>query len=149
MSLPFGLHREVDALLGEYLAQKRTNRDHFPSGAFFRSSSTDSFTTDDGSFEQQESQTSTSAVMERILRRRSLQLRDQQQAWLVVPTSVHFRMPLLSFSFPPPTPSHSFCVKTLCLLFFSDLVIFNQRAFVLMILFRTILQFYPLYNTFF
>ncbi|CAA6665449.1 unnamed protein product [Spirodela intermedia] len=100
VSLPFGLHREVDALLGEYLAQKRTNRDNFPSAAFFRSSSTDSFTTEDGSFEQQESQTSTSAVMERILRRRSLQLRDQQQAWLESPEGqrmLEFRRSLPSF----------------------------------------------------
>uniref|UniRef100_A0A1D1YGD6 RNA helicase n=1 Tax=Anthurium amnicola TaxID=1678845 RepID=A0A1D1YGD6_9ARAE len=81
VTLPIGLHREVDVLLGEYLAQKRRSRDNFPSAAFSRSSSTDSFAADEGLFEQQEAKTSSSVVMERILRRRSLQLRNQQQAW--------------------------------------------------------------------
>ena len=86
MSLPFGLHREVEALLGEYLARKRTNRDNVPP-SFLRSNSTDSFTTDDGSFDQRDSQSSPNAFMERILRRKSLQLREQQQVWQVGLTS--------------------------------------------------------------
>ncbi|XP_008811383.1 DExH-box ATP-dependent RNA helicase DExH3 [Phoenix dactylifera] len=81
VSIPNGLQREVDHLLGEYLARKRTNRGSFPDIAFSRSSSTDSFTTDEGLPEQQDPQLSTSVVMEKILRRRSLQLRNQQQAW--------------------------------------------------------------------
>ncbi|XP_010926080.1 DExH-box ATP-dependent RNA helicase DExH3 [Elaeis guineensis] len=79
VSIPNGLQREVDHLLGEYLARKRTNRGSFPNIAFSRSSSTDSFTTDEGLSEQQDPPTS--VVMEKILRRRSLQLRNQQQAW--------------------------------------------------------------------
>ncbi|XP_072964463.1 DExH-box ATP-dependent RNA helicase DExH3-like [Typha angustifolia] len=81
VSLPVGLQREVDALLGDYLAQKRINRGSFSGVAFSRSSSSDSFATDEGFFEQQDPQTSTSTVMEKILRRRSLQLRNRQQTW--------------------------------------------------------------------
>jgi len=81
VSIPSGLQREVDALLTDYLARKRTNSGNFPSAAFSRSSSTDSFATDEGFFDQQDNQTSTSAVMERIHRRKSLQLRNQQAAW--------------------------------------------------------------------
>ncbi|CAO2193358.1 unnamed protein product [Urochloa humidicola] len=80
VAIPAGLQREVDALLADYLARKRTNSGNFPSAAFSRSSSTDSFATDEGFFDQQDNQT-TSAVMERIQRRKSLQLRNQQAAW--------------------------------------------------------------------
>jgi ATP-dependent RNA helicase DHX36 len=77
------LQREVDALLTDYLARKRMNSGSFPNAAFSRSSSTDSFATDEGFFEQQDNQTSTSAVMERIQKRKSLQLHNQQAAWQV------------------------------------------------------------------
>nr|CAB3472473.1 unnamed protein product [Digitaria exilis] len=87
VSIPAGLQREVDALLEDYLARKRTNSGNFPSAAFSRSSSTDSFATDEGFFDQQDNQTSTNAVMERIQRRKSLQLRNQQAAWQVVVVS--------------------------------------------------------------
>ncbi|XP_062191731.1 DExH-box ATP-dependent RNA helicase DExH3-like isoform X1 [Phragmites australis] len=81
VSIPAGLQREVDALLAGYLARKRMNSGTFPNAAFSRSSSSESFATDEGFFEQQDNQTSTSAVMERIQRRKSLQLRNQQAAW--------------------------------------------------------------------
>lgn len=83
VSIPIGLQREVDALLGDYLSRKRANRESFPTTPFSRSSSTDSFATDEGLFEQQEPQSSTRPVMEKILRRRSLHLRNQQQNWQV------------------------------------------------------------------
>ncbi|KAJ0962773.1 hypothetical protein J5N97_027895 [Dioscorea zingiberensis] len=81
VSIPIGLQREVDALLGDYLSRKRVNQESFPIAPFSRSSSTDSFATDEGLLEQQESQSSISPVMEKILKRRSLQLRNQQQNW--------------------------------------------------------------------
>lgn len=81
--IPFGLQREVDSLLTDYLTRKRANPESFPSSPFSRCSSADSIATDDGFFEQQDTQTSTSTVMEKILRRRSLQLRNQQAAWQV------------------------------------------------------------------
>lgn len=83
VSIPVGLQREVDALLGDYLSRKRTNRESFPNLPFSRSSSTDSFAADEGLFEQQDTQAPTSIVMEKILRRRSFQLRNQQQSWQV------------------------------------------------------------------
>uniref|UniRef100_M8AXW3 RNA helicase n=1 Tax=Aegilops tauschii TaxID=37682 RepID=M8AXW3_AEGTA len=81
VSIPSGLQREVDALLADYLARKRTDSGNFPNAAFSRSSSTDSFATDESFYEQQDNQTSTNVVMERIQRRKSLQLRNQQAAW--------------------------------------------------------------------
>uniref|UniRef100_A0ACD5TS24 Uncharacterized protein n=1 Tax=Avena sativa TaxID=4498 RepID=A0ACD5TS24_AVESA len=81
VSIPLGLQREVDALLADYLARKRTDSGNFPNAAFSRSSSTDSFMTDEGFYEQQDNQTSTNVVMERIQRKKSLQLRNQQAAW--------------------------------------------------------------------
>jgi ATP-dependent RNA helicase DHX36 len=83
VSIPSGLQREVDALLSDYLARKRTSSGSFPNAAFSRSSSTDSFATDESFLEQQDNQTSTSAVIERIQRRKSLQLRNQQESWQV------------------------------------------------------------------
>ncbi|XP_072985562.1 DExH-box ATP-dependent RNA helicase DExH3-like [Typha latifolia] len=100
VSLPVGLHREVDALLEEYLARKCTNRGSLPSVPFSRSSSSDSFATDEGRFEQQDPHTSTSAVMEKILRRRSLQLRSQQQSWQESPDGqrmIEFRRSLPAY----------------------------------------------------
>ncbi|XP_078431159.1 DExH-box ATP-dependent RNA helicase DExH3-like [Wolffia australiana] len=85
VSIPFGLHREVDALLREYLAHKRSNRDTIPPGTLLRSSSSDSFMTEDSIIDQQDPYMSTSPAVERILRRKSLQLREQQQAWLESP----------------------------------------------------------------
>lgn len=81
VSIPIGLQREVDALLGDYLSRKRANCESFPTAPFSRSSSTDSFATDEGLFEQQEPQSSASPVMEKILRRKSLHLRNQQRNW--------------------------------------------------------------------
>lgn len=49
--------------------------------------------TDEGLFEQLEPLASSRSVMEKILARRNLQLREQQQAW-----QVHFFLPVLFFS---------------------------------------------------
>ena len=48
-----------------------------------RSSSNGSIGTDEGLFELPEPLASSNAYMEKILRQRSLQMRDQQQAWQV------------------------------------------------------------------
>ncbi|RZC58134.1 hypothetical protein C5167_005440 [Papaver somniferum] len=77
----FGLERRVDVLLREHFSRKPWNIGSMPKVSFSRSSSYGSIATDDGLFEQQELQTSTSAVMEKIIKRRSLHLRSQQQAW--------------------------------------------------------------------
>ncbi|KAK6241891.1 Helicase [Theobroma cacao] len=81
VNLNFGLLKRVDAYLGEYLFQKSRTKESFPDNCFSRSSSNSSIVTDEGLVEQPEPLASSSAVMEKILWRRSLQLRDQQQAW--------------------------------------------------------------------
>lgn len=80
VSIPMGLQREVDDSLQNYLARKRKNQESFPNVPLLRSSSTDSFGTEEGLSDQQGSQTH-SPVMEQILRRKSFQLRTQQQDW--------------------------------------------------------------------
>ncbi|XP_012075702.1 DExH-box ATP-dependent RNA helicase DExH5, mitochondrial isoform X2 [Jatropha curcas] len=81
VSLPLGLLRRVDAYLGEHLFQKSKTKESFPDFSISRSSSSSSLATDEGLFEQPEPLASSKAVMEKILFRRSLQLRDQLQAW--------------------------------------------------------------------
>ncbi|KAG7032056.1 DExH-box ATP-dependent RNA helicase DExH5, mitochondrial, partial [Cucurbita argyrosperma subsp. argyrosperma] len=80
VSLPPGLLRRVDEHLGEFLSQKSRFK-CFQDNSVSRSSSSGSIATDEGLFEQPELQASSKAVMEKILWRRSLHLRDQQHAW--------------------------------------------------------------------
>ncbi|KAF6167383.1 hypothetical protein GIB67_020689 [Kingdonia uniflora] len=79
VSIQFGLQRRVDALLREYLSRKPISGGTSLDSGFSRSSSSCSIATDESFFEQQE--VPTSFAMEQVLRRRSLQLRNQQQAW--------------------------------------------------------------------
>ncbi|XP_059649653.1 DExH-box ATP-dependent RNA helicase DExH5, mitochondrial-like [Cornus florida] len=79
--LPPGLQRRVHDYLGEYLSQKSGSMDSFRSVDFSRSSSNGSIATDEGLFEQPEPLPHSKVAMERIICRRSLQLRNQQQAW--------------------------------------------------------------------
>ncbi|CAK7326664.1 unnamed protein product [Dovyalis caffra] len=79
VNLPLGLLQRVDSYLGDYLYQRSRTNNNFPD-TFSRSSSS-SLSTDDGLFEQPESLASSKAVMEKILWRRSMQLRDQQRTW--------------------------------------------------------------------
>ncbi|RVX12529.1 DExH-box ATP-dependent RNA helicase DExH5, mitochondrial [Vitis vinifera] len=81
--LPLGLDRRVEAHLEEYLSQKFTTNENFQDIAFSRSSSTSSIATDEGLFEQPEPLAVSRSVIEKIVWRRSLQLRNQQQAWQV------------------------------------------------------------------
>lgn len=80
--LPFGLQREVHAHLKEYLSQKSMSRESFSDKTLSRSIGNSSVT-EEGFYEQQESLTQTSVVMERILKRKSLRIRNQQQDWQV------------------------------------------------------------------
>ncbi|TYJ43624.1 hypothetical protein E1A91_A03G165900v1 [Gossypium mustelinum] len=80
VSLNFGLLKRVNAYLGEYLSKKSRNKESFSDNCFSRSSSNSSIVTE-GLFEQPEPLASGTAVMEKILLRRSSLLRDQQQAW--------------------------------------------------------------------
>ncbi|XVE53139.1 hypothetical protein DITRI_Ditri02bG0180200 [Diplodiscus trichospermus] len=81
VNLNSGLLKRVDAYLGEHLSKKSRTKGSFSDNCFSRSSSNSSIVTDEGLFELPEALASSTAVMEKILWRRSLQLRDQQQAW--------------------------------------------------------------------
>lgn len=83
MALPLGLLRRVDSYFGEYLSQKAKTRESFSDISFSRTSSSCSIATDEGLFEQPEPLAASKTAIEKILRRRSLQLRGQQQAWQV------------------------------------------------------------------
>ncbi|XP_042504462.1 DExH-box ATP-dependent RNA helicase DExH3-like isoform X1 [Macadamia integrifolia] len=100
VTISFGLQGRVDAQLREYLYRKPMKRKTFPNAAFSRTSSSGSIATDEGFFEQPESQIPNSVVLEKILRRRSLQLRNQQQAWKESPEGqkmLEFRRSLPAF----------------------------------------------------
>lgn len=80
MILPFGLQKDVDSLLKSHLSLKLKSRGD---SSLSRSSSDLSTVTDEGLYERQEPLAQNSVVMEKILRRKSLQLRSQQQDWKV------------------------------------------------------------------
>ncbi|XP_059443862.1 DExH-box ATP-dependent RNA helicase DExH5, mitochondrial isoform X2 [Corylus avellana] len=100
VALPLGLLRRVDSYFGEYLSQKAKARENFSDVSFSRTSSSCSIATDEGLFEQPEPLAASKTVLEKILRRRSLQLRDQQQAWQESPEGrkmLEFRMRLPAY----------------------------------------------------
>ncbi|KAL6011533.1 hypothetical protein ACLOJK_001981 [Asimina triloba] len=80
VSIPASLHRSVDALLTEHLARKPSTKGSFPGITSSRISGSNNYGTE-AAPGLHEPQKPVSVVMERILRRKSLQLRDQQEAW--------------------------------------------------------------------
>ncbi|KAL5544898.1 hypothetical protein UlMin_008682 [Ulmus minor] len=78
--LPFGLQTEVDYHLKAYLSQKEMSR-----GSLSDVSSSDRFFNDEEFYEQQEPSNHYSVARERILRRKSLEMRYQQQEWQETP----------------------------------------------------------------
>lgn len=82
VTLPTVLQRKVDALLAEHLSRKPAKKGG-STGRSFSMLNNDGSVGTEGLFEQQEPPRHTSVVMEKILRRKSLQLRDKQQDWLV------------------------------------------------------------------
>ncbi|XWS60984.1 hypothetical protein CRYUN_Cryun07bG0086300 [Craigia yunnanensis] len=79
--LPFGLQRDVDLHLNAYLSRKAMSSGSFSDKPLPRSSSGGRIAADKVPIEHQEPFTQISVVMEGILRRRSLQLRNKQQEW--------------------------------------------------------------------
>ncbi|KAK9115062.1 hypothetical protein Syun_021859 [Stephania yunnanensis] len=77
--IQFSLQRRVDSLLKDYSAGKPLLNGPYSCNSFSRSTSSSSIATEEGLFAVQEPQTS--AAMDKFLRRKSLQMRDQQQAW--------------------------------------------------------------------
>ncbi|KAK2635298.1 hypothetical protein Ddye_030090 [Dipteronia dyeriana] len=85
VTLPLGLLRQVDSFLGDYRSQKLRIKRIFPDSSFSRITSDSSLATEEGLFDQLEPLASSKSVMEKILRRRSLQMRDQLQTWQASP----------------------------------------------------------------
>ncbi|KAJ8437201.1 hypothetical protein Cgig2_007551 [Carnegiea gigantea] len=85
VAIDFGLQRRVDAYLADYLSRKSKSANALQDNGFSRSSSSGSIATDEGLFEQSEPLTYNSSVIERITKRRNLQLRDQQLSWQECP----------------------------------------------------------------
>ncbi|OMO51588.1 Double-stranded RNA-binding protein [Corchorus capsularis] len=83
--LPLGLQRDVDFHLRAYLSRKAMSSGSFSDKPLPASSSGGRISADEVSIEQQEPFTQNSIVMERILRKRSLQIRNKQQEWLDSP----------------------------------------------------------------
>ncbi|KAF7819932.1 DExH-box ATP-dependent RNA helicase DExH3 [Senna tora] len=97
--LPFGVHREVDSHLIAHLSKKSTSLGGFSDKSLHRSSSA-SILVDDGVFEEPQPLVQNSVVAEKIHRRKSLQLRNQQQDWQESPEGqkmLEFRRSLPSF----------------------------------------------------
>ncbi|KAK9676282.1 hypothetical protein RND81_11G066600 [Saponaria officinalis] len=76
-----GLQSRVDAFLADYLSHKSKDGNALKDNAVPKSSSGSSIAIDEGLFEQPEALNLSSVVMERIIRRQNLHLRDQQLAW--------------------------------------------------------------------
>lgn len=85
VTIDFGLQRRVDAYLADYLSRKSKTANALQDTGFSRSSSNGSIATDEGLFEQPEPLTYNSSVIERITKRRNLQLRDEQLSWQECP----------------------------------------------------------------
>ncbi|XP_022738785.1 DExH-box ATP-dependent RNA helicase DExH3-like isoform X2 [Durio zibethinus] len=98
--LPFGLQRDVDLHLKAYLSHKDMSRGSFSDKPWSRSCAGGRIAADEVPIEHQEFFTQNSDVMERILRRRSLQLRNKQQEWQESPEGqkmVEFRRSLPAY----------------------------------------------------
>ncbi|XP_057415627.1 DExH-box ATP-dependent RNA helicase DExH3 [Lotus japonicus] len=85
VTLPFTVHREVDAHLLTHLSHKATKRIGALDDSLRTSSDARGIPANDGVYEQPEPMTHNSVVKEKILQRRSLQLRQQQQDWQECP----------------------------------------------------------------
>lgn len=82
--LPFGVQREVEGHLRLYQSYKSVTKGSFSNSYLPKSGIAENFANNNGLFEHQEPSTTQSVVMEKILRRKSLQLRNQQQDWQVL-----------------------------------------------------------------
>lgn len=81
--LPFGLQRDVDLHLKAYLSHNAISSGSFLDKHLQKPSSAGRIAAEEVPIEHQKPFTQNNGVMERILRQRSLQLRDKQQEWQV------------------------------------------------------------------
>ncbi|KAI3472778.1 hypothetical protein Pfo_031283 [Paulownia fortunei] len=97
--LPFGLQRLVDSHLRAHLSKRAVNKENFAHDAFSTSNAGQSLLIDEG-FDEQEEPSTQSVIAERIVRRRSLQIRNKQQDWQESPEGqrmLEFRRSLPSY----------------------------------------------------
>lgn len=78
--LPFGLEKEVNSHLRAHLSKKAVNKDNLLNS--YPASNEDKGQLM-GGFEEKEKPSTKSAIAERILLQRSLQMRNKQQDWQV------------------------------------------------------------------
>nr|XP_027191476.1 DExH-box ATP-dependent RNA helicase DExH3 isoform X2 [Cicer arietinum] len=100
VTIPYGVHREVDTHLLAHLSHKATNRLGSLDDSLHRSSNDGSIPGDKGIFEHVEPMSHNSVVKEKILQRRGLQMRQQQQGWQESPEGIkmlEFRSSLPAF----------------------------------------------------
>ncbi|GAB2295267.1 hypothetical protein Dimus_029440 [Dionaea muscipula] len=98
--LPFGLQKDVNFLLKKYLSQKSKSGKDLSDPSISRSSSNGSLNSDNMGSEQSEPAVRTSVVLERVLRQKSLLLRNQQKDWQDSPEGqkmVEFRRSLPAY----------------------------------------------------
>ncbi|WVZ22928.1 hypothetical protein V8G54_001472 [Vigna mungo] len=99
--LPFDVHKEVDARLHAHLSQKATgSKWSYLNDSLHKSSDSVYFPANKGMHEQPEPLTHNSVLKEKILQRRSLQLRHRQQDWQESPEGqkmLKFRRSLPAF----------------------------------------------------
>ncbi|XP_038879207.1 DExH-box ATP-dependent RNA helicase DExH3 [Benincasa hispida] len=99
--LPFGVQREVEGHLRLYQSShKSVSRGCFSNSYLPKDGVAENYANNNGPFEHQEPLTTQSVVMEKILRRKSLQLRNQQQDWQESPEGqkvIEFRKSLPAF----------------------------------------------------
>ncbi|KAL8056715.1 hypothetical protein ABFX02_04G137100 [Erythranthe guttata] len=97
--LPFGLHRMVNSHLRAHLSRKAVNKEDFVNGSFPKSNTGQSPLNGEG-FDEQEEPSTQSVIAERIIKRRSLHMRNKQQDWKESPEGqkmLEFRKSLPSY----------------------------------------------------
>jgi hypothetical protein len=83
VTLPFGVHREVDTHLLAHLSHKAVKKVGSLDESLHRSRDDGSIPADEGIYGHPEPMSHNSVAKEKIRQRRSLQLRQQQQDWKV------------------------------------------------------------------
>ncbi|KAK2437680.1 DExH-box ATP-dependent RNA helicase DExH3 [Trifolium repens] len=100
VTLPFGVHREVDTHLHAHLSHKAVKKVGSLDESLHRSRDEGSIPADEGIYGHPEPMSQNSVAKEKILQRRSLQLRQQQQDWKESPEGkkmLEFRRSLPAF----------------------------------------------------
>lgn len=88
----YGLHNQLDAYLKQYLARKSVNKEFSLDNTVSRSTNGGYLANNEGLYEQDEPIAKISIAAERILQRKSLEIRNKQQNWQVNLTEIEFAL---------------------------------------------------------